>query len=66
MKDEILMRHHFYSRNAHIDSDTEQRMIAERAYCKAQKRNFSPGHELEDWLEAEREIRNQRFYWLLG
>ncbi len=38
-------------------------MIAERAYCKAEKRGFVAGHEMEDWLEAEWEIRNQYFYW---
>jgi Protein of unknown function (DUF2934) len=31
-------------------------MIAERAYFRAEKRGFVPGHELEDWLAAEREI----------
>jgi hypothetical protein len=31
-------------------------LIAERAYYKAEKRGFVPGHELEDWLAAEREI----------
>ncbi|MGZ8135794.1 MAG: DUF2934 domain-containing protein [Methylococcaceae bacterium] len=31
-------------------------MIAEAAYYKAEKRNFSPGDELRDWLEAKREI----------
>ncbi|HZL96313.1 MAG TPA: DUF2934 domain-containing protein [Vicinamibacterales bacterium] len=30
--------------------------IAERAYFKAERRGFSPGHELEDWLAAEREV----------
>jgi hypothetical protein len=30
--------------------------IAERAYYKAERRGFVPGHELEDWLAAEREI----------
>lgn len=30
--------------------------IAERAYFKALRRGFVPGFELEDWLEAEREI----------
>ncbi len=30
--------------------------IAERAYFKAEQRGFVPGHELEDWLAAEREI----------
>jgi hypothetical protein len=30
--------------------------IQELAYFKAEKRNFEPGHELEDWLEAEKEL----------
>jgi len=30
--------------------------IAEAAYRRAQSRNFAPGHDLEDWLEAEKEI----------
>ncbi len=30
--------------------------IAELAYYKAEKRGFTPGYELEDWLEAEQEI----------
>jgi len=34
-------------------------MIAEAAYYKAEKRNFSPGHEIRDWLEAKKEIFRQ-------
>ncbi len=30
--------------------------IAKAAYCRAQRRGFAPGHELEDWLAAEDEI----------
>jgi hypothetical protein len=30
--------------------------VAERAYYKAERRGFAPGHELEDWLAAEREV----------
>jgi len=30
--------------------------IAELAYYKAESRGFEPGHEMEDWLEAEREL----------
>ncbi|MDD5268281.1 MAG: DUF2934 domain-containing protein [Methylococcales bacterium] len=30
--------------------------IAELAYFKAESRGFEPGHELEDWLEAEQEF----------
>lgn len=34
-------------------------MIAEAAYYKAEKRAFSPGYELYDWLEAKREVLKQ-------
>jgi hypothetical protein len=32
------------------------RMIREAAYRKAEARNFAPGVELSDWLEAEKEV----------
>ena len=31
-------------------------MIARAAYHRAERRGFVPGHEIEDWLAAEREI----------
>jgi hypothetical protein len=31
-------------------------MVHEAAYYRAEKRSFAPGHEVEDWAEAEREI----------
>ncbi len=31
-------------------------MIAEAAYYRAEKRNFSPGQALNDWLEAKKKI----------
>jgi hypothetical protein len=46
-----------------IDKEKLQKMITERAYSKAEKRGFVSGHEIEDWLEAELEIKNQYFYW---
>jgi hypothetical protein len=49
-----------------IESDTLQpnrppsgdrhEAIARAAYARAEQRGFESGHELEDWLEAEREI----------
>jgi hypothetical protein len=30
--------------------------VSQRAYEIAERRGFSPGHELDDWLQAEREI----------
>lgn len=41
---------------AEISVDERHRMIAERAYYRAQRRGFAPGAELEDWLLAEAEI----------
>jgi len=32
----------------------------------SRKRGFEPGHEMDDWLEAEREISNQCRYWSQG
>ncbi|HWK74766.1 MAG TPA: DUF2934 domain-containing protein [Povalibacter sp.] len=34
-----------------------QGRIATAAYFLAAERNFEPGRELEDWLEAERRVR---------
>jgi hypothetical protein len=35
--------------------DREQ-LIAQEAYLRAERRGFEPGHEIEDWLEAERTV----------
>jgi len=35
-----------------------QATIARKAYFRAQRRGFEPGHELEDWLAAEAEVNN--------
>jgi hypothetical protein len=38
-------------------SDEERRaMIARAAYFRAERRNFAPGQELEDWMAAEAEV----------
>ena len=39
-----------------IDPAAKWLMIAEAAYYCAEKRGFEPGHELDDWLEAEARI----------
>jgi hypothetical protein len=31
-------------------------MIAESAYLRAERRGFAPGHEVDDWFAAEREV----------
>jgi hypothetical protein len=35
---------------------TRRSMIAEAAYYIALRRNFQPGHEVQDWLLAESQI----------
>jgi hypothetical protein len=37
------------------------RRICDLAYRRAEMRGFAPGHEQEDWLEAEREVDAGRF-----
>jgi Protein of unknown function (DUF2934) len=37
-------------------SENREARIAEAAYWRAERRGFTPGRELDDWLEAEREI----------
>ncbi len=39
-----------------ITSEERWKMIAITAYHKAEKRGFAPGHELQDWTEAEQEV----------
>lgn len=38
------------------DSQARYALIAEAAYHLAEQRGFRPGHELDDWLAAEREV----------
>ena len=35
-------------------------MIADAAYFRAEKRGFEAGHEIEDWLAAEAELRARK------
>ncbi len=40
-------------------SESREARIAEAAYWRAERRGFSPGGELDDWLNAEKEIDQQ-------
>lgn len=40
-----------------LDCPREQ-MIAEAAYFRAERRGFSPGNEMSDWLEAEADVEH--------
>lgn len=35
----------------------QEEEIRKKAYDLAEKRGFAPGHELDDWLQAEREFK---------
>lgn len=47
--------------NSHTEITEEElnQMIASAAYLRAERRGFAEGHELEDWLEAEKEVKWQ-------
>jgi hypothetical protein len=44
------------SRQATSSLGERDRLVREWAYFRAQRRGFVPGHEVEDWLEAERQL----------
>jgi hypothetical protein len=39
-----------------MDDAHRHAVIAQHAYYLAEQRGFEPGHELDDWLIAERDI----------
>ena len=45
-----------FSRARISDPVRRHAMIAEAAYYRAQRRGFTPGHELDDWLGAEADL----------
>jgi len=40
-----------------LNAEELHQLIQEAAYFKAKARNFAPGHEVQDWIEAESEVR---------
>jgi hypothetical protein len=42
--------------NAHHQDAEISRVIAEKAYYKAEIRGFEPGFEEQDWIESENDI----------
>ena len=40
-----------------IDPARRHRLVAQAAYFRAERRDFAPGREMQDWLEAEAEIK---------
>jgi hypothetical protein len=44
---------------ADVSPDEMRKLISEAAYYRAKQRGFVPGHELEDWIQAEAEVRKR-------
>jgi Protein of unknown function (DUF2934) len=42
-----------------LTGDRRHELIAVAAYHLAEGRNFEPGHETEDWLAAESQVRSR-------
>ena len=42
-----------------VSNEELYKLIAETAYFKAKARNFAPGGEVQDWIEAEAEVRQR-------
>jgi len=43
-------------RRAEVSEDMRRGMIAQAAYLRAERRGFTGGNEIEDWLAAEAEV----------
>lgn len=39
-----------------VSEEARRAMIAQAAYLRAERRGFTPGNELEDWMAAEAEV----------
>jgi hypothetical protein len=39
-------------------TDEQRELVAVAAYYLAERRHFKPGHETEDWLAAESQVRS--------
>ena len=44
-----------------VDGPDKSIWISNAAYFHAQARGFAPGHEIQDWLDAEEEYIYQNF-----
>ena len=44
---------------AKLSPEEVYKLIQESAYFKAKARGFAPGNEVQDWIEAEAEVRRR-------
>lgn len=40
-----------------LSAEERQLLVEQIAYSRAEKRGFAPGEELQDWFEAEAEVK---------
>lgn len=50
---------HAPNASARLSNAGRSAEIARLAYAKAEARGFVPGHEMDDWLEAEAELNGE-------
>lgn len=53
------LRIHPDGKPAFIAEDELRRRVAEAAYYLAERRGFEPGHDVDDWLEAEQQVKDE-------
>jgi Protein of unknown function (DUF2934) len=41
---------------ADVSPEELRKLVSEAAYYRAKQRGFEPGHELEDWIQAEADV----------
>ena len=53
--------HEGFNAQARADLSPEElrKLISEAAYYRAKQRGFAPGHEVEDWIQAEAEVKRR-------
>lgn len=44
---------------AEVSPEELRKLISEAAYFRAKQRGFTPGYELEDWIQAEAEVMSR-------
>jgi hypothetical protein len=44
---------------ANLTPEELRKLVSEAAYFRAKQRGFTPGHEVEDWVQAEAEVRKR-------
>jgi len=46
-----------FEARAEISAEELRKLIAEAAYYRAKERGFAPGYEVDDWVQAEAEVK---------